>query len=279
MSTSLNFSQVDVFSSEAYRGNPVAVVHDADVLSVDQMACFARWTNLSETTFLLTPTNMEADYRLRIFTPAGELPFAGHPTLGSCHAWLEAGGEARDSQVVMQECEAGLVRIRRSDQGLAFAAPPVLRSGALEPEFLQRLMTALKLPGEALVAHQWVDNGPGWCALQLDSAQRVLDADPDMYGLGDACLGLVGAYPESAETDFEVRAFVPSLGVPEDPVTGSLNASIAQWLIREGRAPNNYVASQGTVIGRAGRIQVIGDQDTVWIGGQTMTCIHGRATF
>ncbi|MFK8042754.1 PhzF family phenazine biosynthesis protein [Congregibacter sp.] len=279
MSASFSFSQVDVFSSEAHRGNPVAVVHDADALTVDQMACFARWTNLSETTFLLTPTNNEADYRLRIFTPGGELPFAGHPTLGSCHAWLEAGGEAKDSQVVVQECGAGLVRIRRSDQGLAFAAPPVLRSGVLESELLQRLMTALKLPEEALVAHQWVDNGPGWCALQLDSAQRVLDVDPDMYGLGDARLGLVGAYPESAETDFEVRAFVPSLGVPEDPVTGSLNASIAQWLIREGRAPNSYVASQGTVMGRAGRIQVSSDNDAVWIGGQTKTCIHGSVIF
>lgn len=274
-----SFSQVDVFARDAYRGNPVAVVHDADTLTTDEMHCFARWTNLSETTFLLKPRSNEADYRLRIFTPGGELPFAGHPTLGSCHAWLEAGGQSASAAFVVQECEAGLVRVRRGSEGLAFAAPPVQRSGPLDSAFVSRLMAALHLPPEALVAHQWVDNGPGWCALQLDSAQRVLSVVPDMAALGDACLGLVGAYPPGSASDFEVRAFVPSLGVPEDPVTGSLNASIAQWLIREGRAPDCYLASQGTVIGRAGQISVSKEQDTVWIGGETRTCISGTAAF
>ncbi|WP_439100612.1 PhzF family phenazine biosynthesis protein [Congregibacter sp.] len=275
---SYKFSQVDVFAKDAYRGNPVAVVHDADALTSDEMHCFARWTNLSETTFLLNPDNDDADYRLRIFTPEGELPFAGHPTLGSCHAWLEAGGLAASEGFVVQECEAGLVRVRKGSEGLAFAAPPVLRSGPLGSELVARLMTALNLPDEALVAHQWVDNGPGWCALQLDSARRVLDVVPDMAALGDACLGLVGAFPPGSASDFEVRAFVPSLGVPEDPVTGSLNASIAQWLIREGRASERYVASQGTVIGRAGQIRVSKEQDTLWVGGETRTCIRGTAT-
>ncbi|WP_439106043.1 PhzF family phenazine biosynthesis protein [Congregibacter sp.] len=279
MSSGFEFSQVDVFSDERYRGNPVAVVHGADSLTSEDMACFARWTNLSETTFLLSPSTTDADYRLRIFTPGGELPFAGHPTLGSCHAWLEAGGASRDEVMVVQECEAGLVRIRRTTEGLSFAAPPVLRSGALEPGLLQELMAALNLPEEALLAHQWVDNGPGWCALLLDSAQRVLDVVPDVSALGETCLGLVGAYPTNSPADFEVRAFVPSLGVPEDPVTGSLNASIAQWLIGEGRAPDSYIASQGTVIGRSGRIQICREGETVWVGGATKTCIRGVATF
>jgi len=270
---------VDVFSSERYRGNPVAVVHAADALSSEDMAAFARWTNLSETTFLLAPTTPNADYRLRIFTPGGELPFAGHPTLGSCHAWLESGGAARDSQVIIQECDAGLVRVRRTDQGFAFAAPAVQRSGPLEAGFLDMLMKALDLPAEALVAHQWVDNGPGWCALLLDSAQRVLDVTPDMNALGTASLGLVGAYPDNHAADFEIRAFVPALGVPEDPVTGSLNASVAQWLIRDGYAPQAYTASQGTMLGRAGRIDIASESGDVWVGGAMSTCIKGQVSF
>lgn len=284
MSSMLNFSQVDVFSSERYRGNPVAVVHGADELSSDAMAAFARWTNLSETTFLLAPTTSNADYRLRIFTPGGELPFAGHPTLGSCHAWLEAGGEARDAELIVQECDAGLVRVRRTTQGFAFAAPALVRTGPLDADFLGVLMQALNLPSEALIAHQWVDNGPGWCALLLDSAQRVLDLAPDMAALGSAALGVVGAYPANAypannEADFEVRAFVPALGVPEDPVTGSLNASVGQWLIRDGLAPAAYTASQGTVLQRAGRIDIASDNGDVWVGGAMETCVRGQARF
>lgn len=275
----LRFSQVDVFSSERHMGNPVAVVHDADALSTEDMARFARWTNLSETTFLLMPTTSEADYRLRIFTPGGELPFAGHPTLGSCHAWLEAGGTAEDPDQVIQECGVGLVRIRKNIQGLFFAAPDLLRTGPLAPELLHRLMAALGLPAEALLDHQWVDNGPGWCALLLDSAQRVLDVRPDFAALGTSCLGLVGQHAAGADSDFEIRAFVPDMGIPEDPVTGSLNASIAQWLIGSGRAPASYTASQGCVLGRAGHIYISSTQDDVWVGGATITSIRGEAVF
>lgn len=260
-------------------GNPVAVVHDADTLSTEDMARFARWTNLSETTFLLTPTDSEADYRLRIFTPGGELPFAGHPTLGSCHAWLEAGGAAHDSDEIIQECAVGLVRIRNNAQGLSFAAPDLLRTGPIEPELLRELMTALDLPSEALVDHQWVDNGPGWCALLLDSAQRVLGVRPDFAALGTTCLGLVGRHAVDADSDFEIRAFVPDMGIPEDPVTGSLNASIAQWLIRTGQAPANYTATQGRVLGRAGRICIDSTPDDVWVGGATETGIQGDVRF
>ncbi|EED32496.1 phenazine biosynthesis protein, PhzF family [gamma proteobacterium NOR5-3] len=279
MSEVLRFSQVDVFSSERHMGNPVAVVHGADALTTREMERFARWTNLSETTFLLKPTTSDADYRLRIFTPGGELPFAGHPTLGSCHAWLEAGGVPRVQDQIVQECGAGLVRISKNAQVLSFAAPGLLRTGPLESGLVAQLMTALGLPSEALIDHQWVDNGPGWCALLLDSAERVLEVTPDFAALGDAGVGLVGQYPDGCDADFEVRAFVPSLGVPEDPVTGSLNASIAQWLISSGRAPSHYIASQGGVLGRAGRIHISSTQDDVWVGGATETCIRGNVQF
>lgn len=279
MTNILKFSQVDVFSKEPHMGNPVAVVHDADTLSTEEMARFARWTNLSETTFLLTPTDSEADYRLRIFTPGGELPFAGHPTLGSCHAWLEAGGSTQQADQIIQECGVGLVRIRKTAQRLSFAAPELLRAGPLELQLVDKLMAALDLPAEALVDHQWVDNGPGWCALLLDSAQRVLDVRPDFAALGTTCLGLVGQHAPGSDSDFEIRAFVPDMGVPEDPVTGSLNASIAQWLIGSGRAPASYLASQGYVLGRAGRIHISSTQDDVWVGGATTTIIRGEAVF
>jgi PhzF family phenazine biosynthesis protein len=279
VTSTLKFSQVDVFSSERHRGNPVAVVHDADALSTEDMARFARWTNLSETTFLLTPSDSEADYRLRIFTPGGELPFAGHPTLGSCHAWLEEGGTPQCSDEIFQQCELGLVRIRNTAQALSFAAPDLLRTGPIEPELVNTLMAALSLPADALLDHQWVDNGPGWCALLLDSAQRVLDVSPDFSALGTNCLGLVGRHAAGSDSDFEVRAFVPDMGIPEDPVTGSLNASIAQWLIRTGQAPANYTATQGRVLGRAGRICINGTSDEVWVGGATETGIRGEVKF
>src|SRR3954454_14432755 len=238
----MRFSQVDVFSSEPLRGNPVAVVHGADGLTDEQMAAFARWTNLSETTFLLTPTDPAADYRLRIWTPGGELPFAGHPTLGSAHAWLEAGGvPARDDLV--QECGAGLFRVRRGEV-LAFAAPPLVRTGPVDEADLDRVTTALRLQRGDLVDAEWIDNGPGWVGVLLRDADAVLALDPDLAAFDDLKIGVVGRYADGPVA-VEVRAFCPGYGMPEDPVTGSLNAGIAQWLA--GRTPpTSYRASQGT---------------------------------
>jgi PhzF family phenazine biosynthesis protein len=270
------FTQVDVFGTAPFLGNPVAVVHDADDLSDAQMAAFARWTNLSETTFLLQPTRSDADYRLRIFTPGGELPFAGHPTLGSCHAWLEAGGVPVGAATVVQECEIGLVPVRAVDDALYFAAPPLRRTGPLDPGLLNQLLRALDIPRDAVRAHQWVDNGPGWSALLLDSAERVLQIKPDLAALGDSRLGLVGPQPEGADTDFEVRAFVPSLGVPEDPVTGSLNAGIAQWLMAAGLAPGSYTVTQGTAVRRAGKVQLHQNEADIWVGGISCTRVRGQ---
>jgi PhzF family phenazine biosynthesis protein len=241
------------------------------------MAAFARWMNLSETTFLLPPRDARADYRLRIYTPGGELPFAGHPTLGSCWAWLAAGGQPRAAQEVVQECGVGLVRVRRQGERLAFAAPPLRRRGPIEPELLARIVGALGLRDGDVRHHQGVDNGPGWCALMLRDAAQVLAVRPDWERLGDVKLGLLAAQPEGADTAFEVRAFVPTLGVPEDPVTGSLNAGLALWLIEAGLAPPRYVAAQGAALGRAGRVHVERDADgTVWVGGDVVRCIQGE---
>lgn len=275
----LRFSQVDVFATAPHKGNPVAVVHDADGLTSEEMAIFARWTNLSETTFILKASTGLADYRLRIFTPGGELPFAGHPTLGSCHAWLEAGGLPGERDLVVQECGAGLIEVRKTGKALAFAAPELLRTGPLDAELLEKLIGASGLTPEVVLDHQWVDNGPGWCALLLDSAESVLAVRPDLAALGDSRLGLVGPYGKDSAADFEVRAFVPSMGVPEDPVTGSLNASIAQWLVGSGQAPANYIASQGQVLGRSGHIQISSAQDKVWVGGSTQVVIKGEVLF
>ena len=272
----LAFSQVDVFSSEPFLGNPVAVVHDAQEVTEDDMARFASWTNLSETTYLLPATNPAADYRLRIFTPDRELPFAGHPTLGSAHAWLEAGGVPRNDDELVQECGAGLVRIRRSDR-LSFQAPPLLRSGPVDTGDRSRIATALRLPEREIVDLAWVDNGPGWVACLLESAEAVLDCRPDYTAFDDLEVGIVGPYadPTQVGADVEVRAFVPSMGIGEDPVTGSLNAGIAQWLAGD-RLPTSYVASQGTVIGRRGRVHVERSGDTVWVGGDALTTITGQ---
>lgn len=272
------FHQLDVFTAEALRGNPLAVVHDAEGLDDERMAAFARWTNLSETTFLLPPTDAVADYRVRIFTPGGELPFAGHPTLGSCHAWLAAGGRPRDPGVVVQQCGVGLVHVRRDGARLAFAAPPLRRSGPLELATMRQIVQSLKLePGDVL-KHQWVDNGPGWCAVMLSSAERVLALKPDFVAMGSLKLGVVGAHPPGHEAQFEVRAFVPSMAVNEDPVTGSLNAGIAQWLIGAGLAPERYVAAQGAALGRAGRVHVERLGEDIWIGGDVAGCIDGMVT-
>ena len=272
------FHQLDVFSALPLKGNPLAVVHAAQGLPDDRLAAFARWTNLSETTFLLPPQDAGADYRVRIFTPGGELPFAGHPTLGSCHAWLAGGGLPRDSAVVVQECGVGLVRIRRSGARLAFAAPPLRRTGPLEAEVLDRIVTALGVGAADVLHHQWVDNGPGWCAVVLRSAAQVLAVKPDWVAMGALKLGLVGAQAAGHDTQFEVRAFVPSMGVVEDPVTGSLNAGLAQWLIGAGLAPRTYVAAQGAALGRAGRVYVEQDGNDVWIGGDVVSCIEGTVT-
>jgi len=269
------FHQVDVFTATALRGNPLAVVHGAAGLADADMAAFARWTNLSETTFLLPPEDAAADYRVRIFTPGGELPFAGHPTLGSCWAWLAAGGVPRQPGVVVQECGVGLVRVKQDGERLAFAAPPLRRTGPLEAPVLAQIEQALALqPGDVL-HHQWVDNGPGWCAVFLKDAARVLSLKPDMAALGALKLGVVGPQPAGHDAAFEVRAFVPSLAVAEDPVTGSLNAGLAQWLIGAGLAPRQYVAAQGTALGRAGRVHVVADADNVWIGGDVAPCVEG----
>lgn len=270
-----SFRQVNVFSADPLLGNPLAVVHGADGLGDERMAALARWTNLSETTYLFNPTEPGADYRVRIFTPSGELPFAGHPTLGSCHAWLAAGGTPRNAKVVVQQCEIGLVRIRRDAARLEFAAPPVRRTGPVEGEVLDRIVKALKLAASDIQHHQWVDNGPGWCAVMLRSAEQVLSLRPDWPALGGLKLGVVGAHPTGHDADFEVRAFIGDGGY-EDPVTGSLNASLAQWLIGAGLAPEAYVAAQGTAMQRAGRVYLRRNDDEVWVGGDVVDCIKGE---
>jgi PhzF family phenazine biosynthesis protein len=244
-------------------------------LSSEEMKRFAHWTNLSETTFVLPPTAPGADYRVRIFTPVLELPFAGHPTLGTCHAWLTvAGGTPGQSDVIVQECEAGLIPVRRTENGLAFAAPPLVRSGPADEELTGRLASILGIERTEILAAEWVDNGPGWVAVLLENADAVLAARPAFSELD---LGLVGPYPEGSPEAFEVRAFFPKDGaVAEDPVTGSLNASLAGWLLRTGRARAPYVASQGTALGRCGRVHISTDADgAIWVGGGTIACITG----
>jgi len=276
MASSHLFHQLDVFSREPLLGNPLAVVHDARGLGDSTMAEFARWTNLSETTFLLPPTHPAADYRVRIFTPGGELPFAGHPTLGSCHAWLAAGGKPQAAECVVQECGVGLVPIRRDGARLAFAAPPLQRLGPLDETLLATIAAGLGMDCRDIVHHQWVDNGPGWCAVWLRTAAQVLAVEPDFSVLRELKLGIIGPQPRGSETQFEVRAFVAGLGVPEDPVTGSLNAGLAQWLIDAGLAPEHYVVSQGTALRRRGRVFVDKVGADVWIGGHVAVRVEGR---
>jgi PhzF family phenazine biosynthesis protein len=296
------FAQVDVFTDVPTLGNPVAVVLDGDGLTDEQMAAFARWTNLSETTFLLPPSPEGAaggaDYRLRIFTPGGELPFAGHPTLGSCHAWLEAGGAAQAGDAVVQECGVGLVTIRREaraavgpdeesdgdDPGrLAFAAPDLLADEPVPADDLAAIVAALGVPDDAVLDHRVLDNGPGWRVVLLDSADRVAGLAPDWSRLRvehpDLSVGVAGLYGDDGGPDgaaVEVRGFALAMGIPEDPVTGSLNAVVGQWLVRDGRLPDRYVAAQGAALGRAGRVHVERDgSGTVWVGGASVTCVAG----
>jgi PhzF family phenazine biosynthesis protein len=326
--TARPFKQVDVFTDTPYFGNPLAVVLDGSGLSDEAMQRFARWTNLSETTFVLPPTqagtDAGADYRVRIFTPGGELPFAGHPTLGSCHAWLEAGGSPRASgiaertpqasgaagdapkasEVIVQECQVGLVSIRRHGASLAFAAPALKRSTP-SPELLAKVITALGLAPAQVLAAQLLDNGPVWLGLLLDSTDTVLTLEPDHLALKNMQQKVGVAAVESASTatnliarsnrearafadhaadhaalatpDLEVRGFAAPVGINEDPVTGSLNASLAQWLIAEGHLPERYLAAQGTCLGRAGRVHIERDASgQVWVGSQSVTCIDGK---
>jgi PhzF family phenazine biosynthesis protein len=270
------FSQVDVFGSGPMSGNPVAVVHDAVGLEDEELAAFARWTNLSETTFLLPPTDVRADYRLRIFTPGAELPFAGHPTLGSAHAWLEAGGAPRQEGLVVQECGVGLVDVRREGEQLAFAAPTLLRSGPVEPEVLADVTAALRIDPGDVVASAWVDNGPGWVGVQLAGAEQVLALEPDYVRMRGLDVGVIGAHPGGGPADFEVRAFCPDYSIPEDPVTGSLNAAFAVWLIGEGRAPASYTVRQGTALRRSGDVGISSDEDgRIWVRGSCRTLVRG----
>jgi PhzF family phenazine biosynthesis protein len=250
-------------------------VLDGDGLTTAEMQRFANWTNLSETTFVLPPADSAADYLVRIFTPTLELPFAGHPTLGTCHAWLEAAKTPKRDDVIVQECGAGLVPLRRTGDGLAFQAPQLVRSGAVDEALIGEICAAMGIERTAVVDAAWADNGPGWIALLLASADEVLAVRPSFI---DQDVGLVGPHPEGSAEAWELRAFFPKDGVSvEDPVTGSLNASVAMWLLGNGRATAPYVARQGTALGRAGRVHVARDEDgAIWIGGGTVTCIEGQ---
>ncbi|MCW2541409.1 MAG: hypothetical protein JWN95_3134 [Frankiales bacterium] len=265
-----------MFSAVPLLGNPVAVVLDGDGLDDETMARFASWTNLSETTFVQSASDERADYRLRIFTPSEELPFAGHPTLGSAHAWLAAGGRPKNGRAIVQQCGLGLVTVAdRTGGRLAFAAPPPLRTGPVEAELLDTVRRGLGLTESQVVDSQWVDNGPGWLGLLLGSSAEVLALEPDVGLLEGFRIGVVGPEPAGGIVDFQVRAFAPSAGVDEDPVTGSLNASLAQWLIATGRAAPSYVAGQGARLGRDGRVYIEADGDEIWVGGDCTIGIEG----
>ena len=281
------FKQVDVFTATPYLGNPLAVVLDGSGLSTQEMQHFTNWTNLSEATFLLPPTQAGADYKVRIFCPGRELPFAGHPTLGSCHAWLEAGGKPQGDYVV-QECGIGLVKLRRDGQRLAFAAPPLRKGGPLPETDVALIARGLGVARQDIVDHAWCDNGPNWRGVMLASAEQVLALKPDaaiLAGLDIGVVGprgkvgVVGATQREDECAFEVRAFFPgNNSMAEDPVTGSLNAALAQWLIGAGLAPPEYIASQGTALGRAGRVHVQQQGGDIWIGGASVTCVDGTVS-
>ncbi len=269
------FAQVDVFTETAYLGNPVAVVLNAEGLTAEEMQRIAHWTNLSETTFVLPPTIPAADYQVRIFTTSTELPFAGHPTLGTCHAWLQHLCTNHKGTVVVQECPAGLVRIRSTPYGLAFVAPPMIKEGPVDEQTVDHLAGALGLGRSEVLAAQWADNGPGWAGLLLRDADSVLGLRP---GVVDHPVGVIGPYPAGSPCAFEVRAFFPANGsTVEDPATGSLNASLAQWLTRSGRAHPPYVVSQGTAVGAVGRVHIeLDDDGAIWVGGGTVTAVVGR---
>lgn len=272
--------QLDVFASGPFTGNPLAVILDGDGLSAEEMQRITDWTNLSEATFLLPPTEPNADYRVRIFCPGRELPFAGHPTLGSCQAWLEGGGVPHDPDRIVQECGAGLIAIRCDGDRLAFAAPPITRSGPVEPGLLATRLGQLGVDESTVVAAAWIDNGPGWMGILLDSADAVLDVDVPTESVPGFDVGLVGVRRPGSECAVEVRAFFADRtgSIREDPVTGSLNASVAQWLTETGRVETPYVAAQGQQLGRRGRVYVDSDDGEIWIGGLSTVSISGTMT-
>ena len=275
------FKLVDVFGTDPFTGNPLAVIADAEHLDTESMQRITRWLNLSETAFLLPPTTPEADYRVRIFTLTHELPFAGHPTLGTCHAWLEAGGRPKRDGLIVQECGAGLVAVRQDGDRLAFAAPPLIRGGAPSDAEIAEVAAVLRIDPAAIVEARWVDNGPGWIAVLLGSAEAVLAVEPVAKHDRRADIGLVGPHRVGSAAAFELRALFtgPGGGMIEDPVTGSLNASVGQWLFESGRVTAPYVAAQGTRLGRTGRVQVSRDADgQVWVGGRTLTLVAGRTS-
>lgn len=275
MPSEYRFDQVDVFANAPFDGNPLAVVSNADELTTGQMSAFAAWTNLSETTFLMRPTRPEADYRVRIFTPVRELPFAGHPTLGSCHVWL-ASNSVLNKQVIVQECDAGLVRVRCDGPRLAFAAPPLIRSGSVAAAVLRIIAEGLGISPDRIVASQWADNGPGWVAVMLGHRDELLALRPNYSALRGLNVGVVAPWVDPGATaDIEIRAFIGDRGV-EDSVTGSLNASVAQWLINGGLLGPRYIASQGSVLGRRGRIEIEKDGGDIWVGGEVQECIRGH---
>ena len=274
--TARPFAVVDVFSSTPYLGNPVAVVLDAEGLDDDAMQRIARWTNLSETTFVFPPTGAEADYRVRIYTPEAELPFAGHPTLGAARAWLDNGGVPGSPVGVVQECQAGLVQVRAEDGLLFFAAPPTVRSGDLDESYLETTSAALGLSRDQIVSHQWIDNGPGWAVIQVATAAEVLALEPDLSRIPEAMVGVLGAHPAGSPYRYELRTFAPLAGVPEDPACGSMNAAVAQWLVRTGEVTSPYRVSQGGRLHRAGDITISPDPDgTIWVGGRAVTLQSG----
>ncbi|MFT8394700.1 PhzF family phenazine biosynthesis protein [Propionibacterium sp.] len=269
------FSQVDVFSEHPLGGNPVAVVHDADGLSEGQMAAFARWTNLSETTFLLAPTVSAADYRLRIFTPSGELSFAGHPTLGSAHAWLTAHDPDRRGQL-MQECAAGLVELEAGADNVAFVAPPLIHGDVADDEDIAVAARLLDVQPDRILDARWADNGPGFLGVLVADAAAVLSLRPRLAEAWPWPIGVVGTHAPDGPADVEVRVFCPGLGVPEDPVTGSFNAAAAPWLLERGTVASPYTVAQGTLLERTGRLNIRRDgAGRVWVAGRTITLIEG----
>lgn len=272
------YQEVDVFSSTPYLGNPLAIVHDADGLTAEEMQRFAKWTNLAETTFLLQPQDPGADYRVRIFSATQEFPFAGHPTLGSAFAWLEAGGTPNNKGEIVQECGAGLVTVRVDGQQLAFKAPPMTRFEPIEESLVHQIAAALGMSRDHIVDTSWLVNGPEWIGVRLASADEVLALNPDPKDLGTLCIGVVGPYPSGHPTQFEVRAFLGGDPVWEDPVTGSLNAGLARWMFDTGVAQQRYIANQGTAIGFQGQVHVSIKAGDIWVGGQVTSCIRGELT-
>lgn len=269
---------MDVFGDTPGTGNPVAVVLDAEGLTDDELRRFSVWTNLSECTFVLPPTDPAADYRVRIFSLSTELPFAGHPTLGTARAWMDAGGVPADPDTVIQQCAAGLIPVRVEGERLAFASPPRTRSGPVDAELVAELVDILGIGRDQVVDAEWLDNGPGWVGLLLDSAETVLGIRPDVSGHpGHWDIGVIGAHADGSETAFELRAFFTDGDGPlrEDPVTGSLNAAAAEWLLASGRAHAPYLAAQGTAIGRRGRVHITQDADHLWVGGRADVIISG----